>query len=77
MPRGRAEDTENDSGSVCLLLSRIWQCMPHGDLISRSSDPAGELDPSCGDLLGEELGVLGGGSLVLVIFTSLITPTGG
>jgi len=76
MPRGRAEDTASGSGSVCLLLSRIWQCMPHG-LVKAPSDPAGELDPCCDFIFSQELNVLGGGSLVLVIFTSLITPTGG
>ena len=30
MPRGRAEDTASDSGSVRLQLSRSWQCIPHG-----------------------------------------------
>ena len=49
--------------------------MPYG-LVKAPSDPAGELDPRCGDPLGEELDVLGDGSLVLLIFTSLITPTG-
>jgi len=58
MPRGRDRDTASCSGSGLLAALPDMGSVCHMALISRSSDPAGELDPSCGDLCSEELDML-------------------